>query len=219
LNPVSRLASLAERARLLGMIGETSSRSTNVPRISSAFRRVLVALGTVVAAMVFAACSSVQRPDGGKGLLEVGAAAPTLAAVDHEDREVSLEASRGSPIVVYFYPKDGTPGCTEEACAFRDAWDRFVSAGVLVIGVSTDSRESHEKFATEHELPFSLVADEKREWSAAFGVESFMGMNRRVSFLIAPDGRIAKVYPDVDPAQHATEVLADAAALPAAAKE
>jgi len=201
------------------MIGTVSSPCTKVLRIGSAFRRTLAALGTAVAALAFTGCSSVQRPDGGRGLLQVGAQAPALAAVDHEDREVSLEASRGSPVVVYFYPKDGTPGCTEEACAFRDAWDRFVSAGVLVIGVSSDSRESHRKFASKHQLPFSLVADEKREWSQAFGVESFLGMNRRVSFLIAPDGRVAKLYPDVDPAQHASQVLADAAALPAVSAE
>jgi peroxiredoxin Q/BCP len=200
------------------MISEAISPHETTNRTGSWLDRTLVALGTAVAALVFAGCSSVQRPDGGTGLLQVGAEAPALAAKDHEDREVSLEASRGSPVVVYFYPKDGTPGCTEEACAFRDAWDRFVDAGVLVIGVSTDSRESHRKFASEHELPFPLVADEKREWSQAFGVDSFMGMNRRVSFLIAPSGVIAKVYPDVDPAQHATEVLADAASLPGTAE-
>jgi peroxiredoxin Q/BCP len=191
----------------------------NATHKGSWLSRVLVARGTAVAALVLAACSSGQRPDGGNGLLQAGAEAPALAARDHEDREVSLKASRGSPVVVYFYPKDGTPGCTEEACAFRDAWDRFVSAGVLVIGVSSDSRESHRKFAAEHELPFPLVADEKREWSQAFGVDSFMGMNRRVSFLIARDGIIAKVYPDVDPAQHATQVLEDAASLPATSGE
>jgi peroxiredoxin Q/BCP len=175
--------------------------------------RVLVVLGTMVGAVVAAGCAGVQRSDGGEGPLPVGAEAPTLATTDHEGRTISLTQSRGNPVLVYFYPKDGTPGCTEQACALRDTWDRFVSAGVVVIGVSTDSRESHQAFAKEHELPFSLVSDQDREWSRSFGVDTVLGMTKRVSFLLDPNGKIAKVYPDVDPAHHATEVLADVEAL------
>jgi len=113
-------------------------------------------------------------------------------------------------MLVYFYPKDSTPGCTKEACAFRDAWNRFEEAGVLVVGVSTDSADSHRAFAKEHALPFPLVADTDLAWAKAFGVPTIMGVTRRVSVLLH-DGRVTKVYPDVDPGVHATEVLTDAA--------
>ena len=115
--------------------------------------------------------------------------------------------------MVYFYPKDGTPGCTTEACAFRDVWQRFQDAGVRLFGISTDSTASHQSFTGEHQLPFPLIADPGETWGKAFGVSTTLGMYERVSFLIGPNGKIAKVYPDVDPGVHATEVLADATKL------
>lgn len=125
-----------------------------------------------------------------------------------------LSRERGHPVVLFFYPKDGTPGCTREACAFRDAWDRFTAAGVRVWGISADSRESHVAFAREHGLTFPLLSDPELRWASAFGVGSTLGLAHRISFLIGRDGRVARVYPDVDPAVHADEVLADVAALP-----
>ena len=158
-----------------------------------------------------AACGAQQRPDGGKGVLEVGATAPELEGVDVSGKRVRLSDSRsakaGKPAVVYFYPKDGTPGCTKEACAFRDAWSRFSERGVVVFGVSRDSEASHAKFLKEHELPFPLVADESGTIQAAYGVPSQLGMSARVTFLVDQTGRIAKVWPDVDPGVHADEVL------------
>ena len=158
------------------------------------------------------ACGASRRPDGGEGLLAVGAAAPDVSAPDQNGTVRRLTAERGHPVVVFFYPKDGTPGCTTEACAFRDAWDRYKEAGVQVFGVSADDVASKEKFAKEERLPFPILADPQHLWSAAFGVGTKLGMMSRVSFLIGPDGKIAKVYPDVDPGVHATQVLADIAA-------
>ncbi len=146
-------------------------------------------------------------------LLAEGSPAPALATTDHRGEMVDLTQLGGTITVVYFYPRDDTPGCTAEACAFRDAWTRFQDAGVKIIGVSVDSNESHAEFATKHELPFGLIADEDRRWAKAFGVGMMMGMTKRVSFLIGPDGTIAKVYPGVDPGVHADQVLEDAAGL------
>ena len=169
-------------------------------------------LGT--AALLSVACGATRRPDGGEGLISIGQSPSDLSAVDQNGKSHSLSAERGHPLVVYFYPKDATPGCTKEACAFRDAWDRFAKAGVQVFGVSTDDQKSHEQFAKEEKLPFPILADPDKTWVSAFGVPTRLGMASRVSFLLDKDGKVQKVYPDVDPAFHADQVLADAAALP-----
>jgi peroxiredoxin Q/BCP len=159
---------------------------------------------------LFLACAAPQRPDGGQGLLSAGTPAPELRAADHQGRPVDLKAERGRPVVVFFYPKDGTPGCTREACSFRDVWKRYEEAQVRVFGVSSDDDASHRKFAEEHKLPFPLVADTSGEWARAFGVSSTLGMYQRVTFLIGADGNLRKVYPNVDPGVHAEQVLTDA---------
>ncbi len=177
-------------------------------------RRILLvaALFTMIAALVVVACSGdPRRPDGGTGLLPEGASAPDLEAKDAAGGPVRLSGLRGKSVVVYFYPKDETPGCTKEACAFRDAFARYAAAGVVIIGVSRDSEESHRAFRAHHALPFPLVADESGSAQRAYGVSGFLGMTSRVSFLIGPDGKVTKVWPDVDPAIHADEVLAAAA--------
>jgi len=161
---------------------------------------------------ILGGCSRTQGGQGGK-MLEAGMAAPELSAVDQNGKARSLAAERGKPVVVYFYPKDATPGCTKEACAFRDVWKKFEAAGVQVFGVSSDDQASHAKFAAEHKLPFPLLADPEKQWIEAFGVSTTMGMASRVSFLIGPDGKIAKVYPSVDPGVHAEQVLGDAKEL------
>ncbi len=163
-----------------------------------------------VAVLVFAlaACGAQVRPDGGKGLLPEGSSVPDLRETDQAGREVKLREP--VPTLVYFYPRAGTPGCTREACAFRDAWARYEAAGLRVIGVSSDDKEDQAKFAKEHQLPFSLIADPEHVWSHAFGVGSFIGMDSRVSFLIGQSGKVAHVYRDVDPGVHAKEVLDDA---------
>ncbi len=174
-----------------------------------AFATLLTATLPVVA---LSACKDTTRPDGGSGPLAVGAEVPALSAPDHRGETVDLRNMPGS-FVVYFYPRDGTPGCTKEACAFRDAWSRYEAAEVAVVGVSTDSVESHREFAETHQLPFALVSDVSQSWASAFGVATRLGMSERISFLVGPQGRIAKVYPGVDPGVHASEVLEDAAVL------
>jgi len=163
--------------------------------------------GGLLFMLLLSACGAQQRPDGGKGVLPVGATAPELSGRDATGKEQRLSQSRGKPAVVYFYPKDGTPGCTKEACAFRDTWNRFTEKGVMIFGVSRDSEASHTEFLKKHELPFPLVADESGALQSAYGVPSRLGMAARVSFLVDAQGRIARVWPDVDPGVHADEVL------------
>jgi peroxiredoxin Q/BCP len=171
-------------------------------------------LAPLVVFATTAACSSApRRPDGKVGLLPVGAEAPDVEAVDATGATTRLSSLHGQPVVVYFYPADGTPGCTKEACAFRDAWDRFQRAHVAVIGVSSQSRESHFAFEKEQHLPFPLVADENGVTQRAYGVSKSLFGYSRVSFLVDAAGKIVKVWPDVDPALHADEVLAAATAL------
>lgn len=171
-------------------------------------------LGLGLVALVFSlslgACSTPTRPDGEKGLLEPGMKAPSFTAEDHRGETIRFPLDSAS--VVFFYPKDGTPGCTKEACAFRDAFDRYEEAGIRVIGVSGDSLESHREFAEEHELQYSLISDEG-EIARAFGVGRAFGMHKRRSFLIDEAGVVRKNYPDVDPGVHAGEILKDAGEL------
>ena len=123
--------------------------------------------------------------------------------------------------LLYFYPKDDTPGCTTEACSFRDHWEQCKAAGLQIVGVSKDSEASHEKFRAKYELPFTLIADTDLSLAKAYGVygeKKFMGKTydgvHRISFLISPDGTIAKTYPKVKPADHAAEIFRDLAELP-----
>jgi peroxiredoxin Q/BCP len=148
------------------------------------------------------------RPDGGFGLLGVGAQAPEVVGLDAGGHETRLSAQRGHPAVVYFYPMDGTPGCTTEACAFRDAWSRFEQARVTVLGVSTNSEKRHAAFLRDEKLPFALASDESGAVAAAYGVRNGLFGFQRVTFLVDGEGRIAHVWDDVDPAIHADEVLA-----------
>lgn len=159
-------------------------------------------------ALVLGACS---RPSG--GLLAVGASAPEVVGVAADGRQVALSALRGQPVVVYFYPKDGTPGCTKEACGFRDAFARYQQRRVEIFGVSQDSAASHEEFRREYQLPFVLVADTEGVLAEAYGVGSLFGMNSRVTFLVGADGKVARVWPDVTPGTHPKEVLAAIDAL------
>jgi len=159
------------------------------------------------------ACGSPQRPDGGRGMLAAGAPVPALQGVDQGGQRRSLEAERGRPFVVYFYPRDATPGCTAEACSFRDVWKRYEQAGIGVYGVSSDDAASHKKFADEQRLPFPLIADADGSWARAFGVSSTLGFYARVTFLVDRQGKVARVYPEVDPGVHAERVLTDAQAL------
>jgi thioredoxin-dependent peroxiredoxin len=146
--------------------------------------------------------------------LKAGDAAPDFSAPTSGGGRLSLAELRGKHVVLYFYPKDDTPGCTKEACGIRDAYAEFERRGVVVLGVSTDSAASHDKFVKKFKLPFRLLADETREIVTAYGVwgeKMFMGRRyqgtHRVSFWIGPDGKIRKVWPQVKPELHAAEIL------------
>ena len=147
--------------------------------------------------------------------LKEGDVAPAFTATTGGGGEVSLADLRGRNVILYFYPKDNTPGCNKEACSFRDRWEDFKEKGAVVLGVSTDNVKSHDKFAAKFKLPFTLLADEDKAIVQAYGVwgpKTFMGVKytgtSRVTFLIGPDGKIKKVWPQVKPNDHADEVLA-----------
>jgi peroxiredoxin Q/BCP len=176
-------------------------------------RRALLGLALLVAPPLLHACGAVQRPDGGLGLLPVGSAAPEVWGTTRAGGRLALSMLRGHTAVVYFYPMDETPGCTREACAFRDAFDQYTARGITIFGVSQDSAASHRTFSERQRLPFPLVADEDGSVTRAYGVPSRLGMSSRITFLIDPSGRVARVWPDVDPGVHAREVLAAAAEL------
>ena len=150
--------------------------------------------------------------------LNVGTKAPSFQFTEAGET-YSLE-SLDQPCLLYFYPKDDTPGCTKEACAIRDAWSGFANSGLKVVGVSMDDERSHNKFREKYRLPFPLIADTELELAIAYGVygeKKFMGKIydgiHRMSFLIGADGLILKTYCKVTPDAHADEVLADLAAL------
>ena len=141
--------------------------------------------------------------------------APSFTTKVADGSTISLADFKGRHVVLYFYPRDDTPGCTKEACAFRDVYQKLKAKGAVVIGVSTDSAASHAKFAAKFKLPFLLAADEEKKIVEAYGVwgqKTFLGRKymgtHRVTFLIGPDGRIKKIWPKVKPEEHAEEVLA-----------
>jgi peroxiredoxin Q/BCP len=148
--------------------------------------------------------------------LHTGQKAPQFSLPDQEGIMHSLAQYAGKWVLVYFYPKDDTPGCTKEACAIRDSFLDFEKHNAVVLGISTDSPKSHKKFVEKYSLPFTLLADEQKEVVNAYGVwapKKFMGREYlgtlRVSFLIGPDGTIKKIYETVKPVIHADEVLGD----------
>jgi thioredoxin-dependent peroxiredoxin len=152
-------------------------------------------------------------------VVEEGTSAPEFALTSDSGDTVRLSDLRGTPVVLYFYPKDDTPGCTTQACGIRDAWGEFQRAGAVVLGVSPDSEGSHVKFRDKYGLPFPLLADTDHAVSEAYGVwgekkymgRTYMGVERS-TFVIGPDGVVAKVLRNVKPATHADDVLAALAA-------
>jgi peroxiredoxin Q/BCP len=143
------------------------------------------------------------------GEVTVGKPPPDFSTKDHLGADLKLSALKGTPVVVYFYPKDETPGCTTEAKDFRDSWKDLEKKGITVIGISTDSADSHKAFAKHHNLPFHLVSDESGAIAKSFGVPNRMGFLGRQTFVIGADGNVKKIYRDVDVSKHASEVLAD----------
>jgi peroxiredoxin Q/BCP len=147
--------------------------------------------------------------------LKAGDVAPAFTVATSGGGKISLADFKGRNVILYFYPRDDTPGCTKEACAFRDHFADFQQRGAVVFGVSTDSVKSHDKFVEKFKLPFTLLADEDKKIVEAYGVwgeKSFMGRKylgtHRVTFLIGPDGKIKKIWPTVKPEEHAEAVFA-----------
>ena len=157
---------------------------------------------------------------------KVGDTAPAVSLKDQDGKPHRLSDDKGFWVLLYFYPKDDTPGCTKEACGIRDNFLKFNSNKVKVFGVSADSVESHRKFAEKFKLPFPLLADDQKQVVNAYGVwgeKQFMGKSyqgiSRTSFLIDPQGKIAKIYEKVKPEEHAQEVLNDVESLSSAVHE
>jgi peroxiredoxin Q/BCP len=147
--------------------------------------------------------------------VEVGAPAPDFELDSDSGERVRLSSLRGQPVVLYFYPKDDTPGCTLQACEIRDSWADFEASGAVVLGVSPDSASSHEQFRAKYGLPFTLLADPDHEVAELYGVwvekemagKTYMGIERS-TFVIDDEGNVANVMRQVKPAEHAGDVLA-----------
>ena len=148
-----------------------------------------------------------------ENLPKEGQLLPDVGFIAEDGTKFASSSLRGQKTVLYFYPKDDTPGCTKEACAFRDRMEDYERTGIRVYGVSLDSPESHRRFREKHGLNFPLLTDEGGEAAQALGVLSDRGVANRVTFLLDPAGRVAKAYPDVSPETHADEILEEARTL------
>jgi peroxiredoxin Q/BCP len=144
-----------------------------------------------------------------------GKPAPDFTLPSDSGEAVTLSSLKGSPVVLYFYPRDDTPGCTAQACAIRDAWEKFQQAGAVVLGVSPDGEASHATFKEKYDLPFTLLADTSHDVAEEYGVwgeksyagKTYMGVDRS-TFVIDAEGNVAKVFRKVKPDEHADQVLA-----------
>jgi thioredoxin-dependent peroxiredoxin len=146
-------------------------------------------------------------------VVEEGQPAPDFELRSDRGETVKLSDLRGKPVVLYFYPKDDTPGCTRQACGIRDAWSEFQRAGAEVIGISADTTASHERFKSKYSLPFTLLADPERKLAEPYGVgREGKSSYERSTFVVDADGKVTKIMRRVDPDRHADEVLTALAA-------
>ncbi len=153
-------------------------------------------------------------------MLDIGKPAPSFTLLDQNEQERSLTEFKGKWVVLYFYPKDDTPGCTKEACMIAEVYGEFASLGAVVLGVSADSPASHRTFIEKYKLPFTLLSDPKTEMIKSYGAwkrkllfgRKFLGI-QRMTYLIDTEGNVARVYPNVDPASHALQLLNDLKSL------
>ena len=177
--------------------------------------RILHGATVAIAALLLGAAAFAAKPP------TVGAAAPAFKLQDQAGKWHSLSDYKGKWVVLYFYPKDNTPGCTTQACEFRDNIFAYRELGAVILGVSVDDVASHKAFSKEHSLPFPILADFEKKTTTAYGtLKQYLGlaeMARRDTFIIDPQGRIAKHYMDVKPAGHSEIVLADLKQLAAKA--
>jgi thioredoxin-dependent peroxiredoxin len=142
-------------------------------------------------------------------VIEEGKPAPDFELESDSGETVKLSELRGKPVVLYFYPKDDTPGCTRQACGIRDSWGEFERAGAEVLGISADTQASHERFKAKYSLPFTLLADPEHKLAEPYGVgQEGKNSYERSTFVIDADGKVAKIMRRVNPDRHADEVLA-----------
>lgn len=175
--------------------------------------------------LLFTACERSDSPQGAaeqpkaersRPLARAGAPAPDFEVTAHSGDVVKLSSLRGRNVVLYFYPKDDTPGCTIEAQEIRDAWEAFQGTNTTVLGVSADDNDSHGRFARKHGLPFLLLPDPEHRIAQAYGVPIRLGVTKRVTFVIDGRGTIVRTFDDVNPNGHAEEILKVLASLDAA---
>ena len=147
--------------------------------------------------------------------LSVGEPAPNFALKNQDGKVIHLSDFKGKPVLIYFYPKDETPGCTKEACSLRDQFAKFKEQGAVILGISRQDEESHRKFKSKHKLPFDLLVDPDGEVAEKFdvGKMALIGFLQRKSVLIGPDQKVFRMYPKVKPETHAAQVLSDLALL------
>ena len=175
-----------------------------------------VILAAIIALGVLFVAITLLRPRIARAeILTEGDLAPPITTQMVSGEQISpfsLSTYRGRKVILYFYPKDDTPGCTKEACAFRDGFTQFQTAGLTVFGCSIDTSEAHRKFIKKYNLPFPLLLDPDRKIATSYGVANgipILGLDKRVTYVVGEDGLILKVYPNVDPSVHANQILAD----------
>jgi len=146
-------------------------------------------------------------------MLDIGTQAPNFNLSDHEGTMHKLSDYMGSWVLLYFYPKDDTPGCAKEACMLRDNALEYEKHDIIVLGVSADDEMSHEKFISKYNLPFTLLSDSDKRVIKMYDAKNAIGMTKRISYLVGPEGMIEKIYENVKPETHAEEVLEDVTEL------
>lgn len=159
-------------------------------------------------AFLGAGCTAESKKGRPMSDVVVGSLAPDFTLPDQNGKNHTLSSYRGQKVALYFYPKDETPGCTKEACSIRDGRKELEAAGIVVLGVSHDSVESHKKFADKHNLTFTLLSDSKKEVSVAYGAKGWLGMPARYTYLINENGVIVAIMKDVNVSDHADEIIA-----------
>ena len=181
----------------------------------------MIAVGIIAVAIVVVAVA--LRPRVARAaMLKEGQIAPpftTQMVTGEQVAPMSLADFHGKKVILYFYPKDETSGCTKEACAFRDGYARYTNAGLVVLGCSVDSADAHKDFIRKNSLPFPLLLDPDKKIATAYGAANgipILGLDRRITYVIDENGKIIKVYPNVNPSTHAIEILNDLGAADAA---
>jgi len=169
----------------------------------------------IIAIVVVVAAVALRPRIARAELVKEGQIAPPFTSqmvTGDNETPVSLSDFHGKKVILYFYPKDETPGCTKEACAFRDGYARFTDAGLVVLGCSVDSADAHKDFIRKNSLPFPLLLDPDKKIATAYGAANgipILGLDRRITYVIDENGKVLKVYPSVDPSTHAIEILTD----------